>query len=76
MTKREIESQERKFARLARRESLIHDRLLGLRGELDVLVRQLDRLTFARPRAREGMSLGPNIAGIVSLARFRQRRQP
>jgi hypothetical protein len=75
VTKRDIETQQRRLARLARGESLIHERLLGLRGELDVLMHHLDRLTVARSRMRAGMLAGTGLAGgVIPLARYRRGR--
>jgi hypothetical protein len=72
MTRRQIETQERRLARLARGETRIHERLLGLRGELDILIHQLDRIVIARPpRLRVG---APDLAAILSLARYRRGR--
>jgi hypothetical protein len=74
MTKRRIEMQQRRLARLARGESLIHERLLGLRGELDVLMHQLDRLTVPRSHVRPGMLAGAGLAaaGVIRLAAHRK----
>jgi hypothetical protein len=73
MTKRAIETQQRRLARLARGETRIHERLLGLRGEFDVLMHQLDRLTVPRSHMRPpGMLAGTGLAGVIPLAAHRK----
>jgi hypothetical protein len=72
MTKRRIEAKERRLARLARGESLIHERLSLMRGELDVLMHQLDRLTVVRSHMRPGMLAGTGLAGVIRLAAHRK----
>jgi hypothetical protein len=57
---------------LARGETRIHERLLGLRGELDVLMHQLDRLTVVRSRMPVGMLAGSDLASVIRLAAHRE----
>jgi hypothetical protein len=61
---------------LERAEQRTHERLLTLRSELDLLVRNIDKLTIA-PRYPRLMAAdaGLDIGNIIALAAARKRRQ-
>ena len=69
MTPREIKARERKVERLAQAETNVVERLVGLRGDVDMLARVLDRLTFSTPRMRAG-----GRSGLSNLVPFRRDR--
>jgi hypothetical protein len=69
-TNREIKARERKLERLAQGETNVHERLLELRGDLDTLLRSLDRLTVGGPPR---MRAGGGRSGLDNLVPFRRR---
>jgi hypothetical protein len=67
MTTREIKRRERRLEILAEGETNVHERLLELRGDLDTLLRSLDRMTVGGPpRMHAGRS------GLSNLVPFRR----
>ena len=67
-TNREIKARERKLERLAQGETNVHERLLELRGDLDTLLRSLDRMTVGGPpRMRAGSR--SDLSNLVSFRR-------
>jgi hypothetical protein len=54
MSNRETKARERKLQALAAGEENVHERLVGLRSELDSIAYMLDRLTLGPPRMRAG----------------------
>ena len=76
MSKRQIGQQARRLDQLVRSEARVHERLLALRDGVDLIAAVLDRVTVPRRRVRPEMMAGPDIAGIVSLSRFRERGRP
>ena len=49
MTKRDDKARERRLDAMAKSEANIHERLISMRSELDVIARLIDRATLARP---------------------------
>ena len=70
----------RRLDALAKSESNIHERLLAMRSELEVIAKMIDRTTMTRHSrfAAGGISHGLTPLrlprGIADLAAFRQRR--
>jgi hypothetical protein len=72
------EARKRKLAALAQGESNVRERLLTLRGELDVLARGIDRLVMParRPRLIAGNILDLALTGnLTPFARRKSRRR-
>jgi hypothetical protein len=68
----DLRMRRRQLERLAAGESFVFERLLGMRGELDVLLRSIDRLT-ARPGMHAGMhGGGRGLSNLVPIDRYRK----
>ena len=72
MTSKQEARERRRLEALAAAESRVHERLISLRAELDVIANALDRVTV--PRMHAGAGVGLDIGNLVSLSRFRGRR--
>jgi hypothetical protein len=85
MKKSEEEKAKRRLDAMARGEENIRERLHGLRGELDLIARLLDRVAMTKhprimadagPMAHGSFTALGLPRGITDLAAFRQRRGP
>jgi hypothetical protein len=69
VTPRELKARERKVERLAEAEHTVMERLVRMRGDLDLLTHTLDKLTFGPPRMRAG-----SRSDLSNLVPFRRGR--
>jgi hypothetical protein len=71
MSKNTHKSLTRRLDALASSEARIHERLLGLRGEVDLIAAVLDRVTL--PPRRPRLRAGDAAALLSNLVRFKPR---
>jgi hypothetical protein len=76
MNKDDHKARARRLDALAKSEANIHERLISMRSELDVIAHLIDRATLSRPRMlASGLSahVGPS-RGLTNLIAFRARK--
>jgi hypothetical protein len=68
ISKKELDARQRRLDQMARGETFIHERLHGLRSEIDLVSHMLDRLTMPR-RSRRRKSYVDKVGNLVSFPR-------
>jgi hypothetical protein len=71
VSNRETKARERRLEALAQGETNVVERLLELRGDLDVITHAIDKLTMGPPRMRAGGRSGSTLSNLVSFRRDR-----